>query len=84
MTLALDGRPFEPRVTPAQKRARAAHARLCWAALVMLLLNAVVWGGMIGAARGLVDVHELVDQVWAQGAAWLAAIPFHVSLTITH
>jgi hypothetical protein len=83
MTLALD-RPFEPRLTAPQKRAQAAHARLCWAVLAMVLLNAVVWGGMIGAARGLVDVHQLVDQVWAQGTAGLAAIPFHLNITITH
>jgi hypothetical protein len=48
----------------------------------MVLLNAVVWGGMIAAARGLIDVHQLVDQAWAQGATWIAALP-QVSVTIT-
>ena len=73
MTLAFD-RPFEPRLTLVQKRARAANARLRWAMLGMLLLNAVVWGGMIAAARGLVDIHAMVDQAWAQSVAWLAGL----------
>ena len=75
MTLALDGRPFEARVTPAQKRARAALARLRWAVTGMVLLNLVVWGGMTAERRGLVDVHQLVDHAWALGAAWISAIP---------
>lgn len=82
MTIALDGRPFEARVTPAQKRARAANARLREAVVLMVLLNALVWGGMIATARGMIDVHQLVDQAWALGAAWLAALP-HVNVTIT-
>jgi len=87
MTLALDalapGRPFEARLTPARKRARAAKARLREAVVLMVLLNLVVWGGMIAATRGLVDIHQLVDQAWAWGASWVSAIP-HVSVTITH
>ena len=83
MSLALDGRPFEARVTPAQRRDRAALARLRWALLAMVLLNATVWGGMIATARGVIDVQGLVDQAWALGAAWLAMIP-HVTLTISH
>ncbi|SFJ03055.1 hypothetical protein [Caulobacter sp. UNC279MFTsu5.1] len=87
MTLALDtlapGRPFEARLTPACKRARAANARLREAVVLMALLNVLVWGGMIATARGLIDVHQLVDQAWAWGAAWIAAIP-QVSITITH
>jgi len=81
-TLAL-GRPFEARLTPACKRARAAKARLRDAVVLMVLLNLVVWGGMIAARRGLIDVHQLVDQAWAWGASWVSAIP-HVSVTITH
>ena len=80
-TLAL-GRPFEARVTPAQKRARAANARLREAVVLMVLLNLVVWGGMIATARGMIDVHQLVDQAWAQGAAWIAALP-RLSVTIS-
>ena len=75
-------RPFEARVTPAQIRARAYEGRLRWAVFAMVLLNVAVWGGMIGAARGVVDVHQLTDQAWAQGAAWLAALP-HVNITIS-
>lgn len=83
MTLALDGRSYDARPTLAQKRARAVLARLRWAVVAMLLLNAVVWGGMIATARGMIDVHQLVDQAWACGAAWLAAMPT-VSVTISH
>ncbi len=77
------GRPFEARTTPAQKRARAALARLRWAVVAMVLLNTAVWGGMIATARGMIDVHQLVDQAWALGASWMAAIPT-VSITISH
>ena len=73
MTLALDGRAYDARMPLAQKRALV---RLRWAVVAMVLLNAVVWGGMI-------DVHQLVDQAWAWGAAWLAAMPT-VSVTISH
>ena len=86
MTIALDtralGRPFEARILPAQKRARAVLARLRWAVAAMVLLNVVVWGGMIATARGVIDVQGLVDQAWALGAAGLAMIP-HVTLTIS-
>jgi hypothetical protein len=82
MTLALDGRPFEARVTLAQKRARAAQARLRWAIFAMVMLNAVVWGGMIATARGVIDVHQLVDQAWALSAAWIATLPT-LSITIS-
>lgn len=81
-TLAL-GRPFEARVTPAQQRARAANGRLREAVLLMVLLNLLVWGGMVAATRGLIDVHQLADQAWALGAGWLAALP-QVSVTISH
>ena len=82
MTLALDGRSFEARILPAHKRARTVLARLRWAVAAMVLLNAVVWGGMIATARGMIDVHQLVDQAWAWGAAWLATLPT-LSITIT-
>ena len=82
MTATLAARPFEARITPAAKRARAAIGRLRWAVLAMVLLNAVVWGGLIAAARGFIDVHQLADQAWALGSAWLAAMP-HVNITIT-
>ena len=75
MAATLSARTFEPRVTKADKRVRAARGRLGWAVVAMVLLNALVWGGMIAAWRGLIDVHQLVDQAWAQGAAWIAAIP---------
>jgi hypothetical protein len=81
MTLILD-RPFEARILPAQKRARAVDARLREAVVLMVLLNLVVWGGMIATARGLIDVHQLADQAWAQGANWIAALP-QVSVTIS-
>jgi hypothetical protein len=83
MTLALDGRPFEARVTPGAKRARAFEGRLRWAVFAMVLLNGVVWGGMITALRGMVDLHGLVDQIWALASAWLATLP-HVNITISH
>lgn len=81
MTLIFD-RPFDARVLPAQKRARAVDARLREAVVLMVLLNLVVWGGMIATARGLIDVHQLVDQAGAQGASWIAALP-QVSVTIS-
>jgi hypothetical protein len=83
MTATQAARPFEARVTPADKRARALVSRLHWAVFAMALLNAVVWGGMIAAQRGVVDLHGLVDQAWAWGANWLAALP-HVNITISH
>ncbi len=83
MAATLSARAFEPRITPAHQRARAAHGRLRWAVVAMVLLNAMVWGGMIAAGRGLIDIHQLVDQAWAQGATWLAAVP-RLSVTISH
>ncbi len=83
MNATLAARPFEARVTPAAKRARAFVGRLRWAVLAMLLLNTVVWGGMIAALRGLIDLHGLVDMAWTQGAAWLASLP-QITITITH
>ncbi|EJL31189.1 hypothetical protein PMI01_02853 [Caulobacter sp. AP07] len=83
MTTTLAARPFEARITPADKRARALVSRLHWAVFAMVLLNAVVWGGMIAALRGVLDPHGLVDQVWAWSATWLATLP-HVSITISH
>ena len=83
MTATFATRPFEARVTPAQKRARVFASRLRWAVFAMVLLNTAVWGGMITALRGVVDLHGLVDQAWAGGAAWLAAMP-HVNITISH
>lgn len=83
MNATLAARPFEARVTPSQMRARAYAGRLRWAIFAMVLLNAVVWGGMIGAARGVIDLHGLADQAWALGAAWLAALP-QVTVTISH
>ena len=83
MTATLATRPFEARVTPADKRARALISRLRWAVFAMALLNAVVWGGMIAAQRGVVDPHGLANQAWADGANWLAALP-HVNITISH
>lgn len=81
-TLALD-RSYDARTPLAHKRARAVIARLRWAVVAMVLLNAVVWGGMIATARGMIDVHQLVDQAWAWGAAWVATLP-QLSITITH
>ena len=75
MAATLGARTFEPRPNATHKRARAAQGRLLWAVTVMVLLNALVWGGMIAAGRGLIDIHQLVDQAWAQGAAWIAALP---------
>jgi hypothetical protein len=83
MTATLAVRPFEARVTPADKRARALISRLRWAVFAMGLLNAVVWGGMIAAQRGVIDLHGLVNQAWAEGANWLAALP-QVNITISH
>ena len=82
MAATLGARAFEPRVTPAHQRVRAAQGRLLWAVVLMVLLNALVWGGMIAAGRGLIDIHQLVDQAWAQGAAWIAAVP-RLSVTIS-
>ncbi len=73
---------FDARPLNLRRGARAANARLRWALLSMVLLNALVWGGMIAALRGAVDVHQTVDQAWAVGATWIAALP-HLSVTIT-
>jgi len=81
-SLALDRR-FETRAAPARQRARAADGRLREAVVLMALLNLLVWGGMIAATRGLIDVHQLADQAWALGARWIAALP-QVSVTISH
>jgi hypothetical protein len=75
MAAALAARLFEARATNARKRARAALAPLRWAVVLMVLLNAVVWGGMVATARGMIDIRQLVDQAWALGAAWIAALP---------
>ncbi|WP_426032921.1 hypothetical protein [Caulobacter sp. DWP3-1-3b2] len=76
-TAAFDARPVN-----LHRRARAANARLRWLLLTMMLLNVLVWGGMIAALRGVVDVHGTVDQAWALGSTWLAALP-HLSVTVT-
>ncbi|KQY31015.1 hypothetical protein ASD21_08065 [Caulobacter sp. Root1455] len=83
MAAALAARLFDARVTSARKRARGALAPLRWAVVVMVLLNALVWGGMIATARGMIDIHQLVDQAWALSAAWITAIP-HLDVTISH
>ena len=83
MAATLAARPFETRATPARERERAFLGRLRWTVFAMALLNVVVWGGMIGALRGVVDVPGLVDLAWSWGAAGLAALP-HVSITISH
>ena len=82
MAATLAARPFEARVTPARERERAFLGRLRWTVFAMALLNVVVWGGMIGALRGVVDVPGLVDLAWSWGAAGLAALP-HVNITIS-
>ena len=83
MAAALATRPFDARVTPAQERARAQVDRLRWAVVAMVLLNGAVWGAMVGAERGLIDVHGLANQAWSWGAAWWAAMP-QVTITISH
>lgn len=75
MAAALSAPPFGSRAGQAGKRPRARLGRLRWAVVLMVLLNLLVWGGMIAAVRGLIDVHQLVDQAWAQGASWVAAVP---------
>lgn len=74
---AFDARPLNIR-----RGARTANARLRWALLSMTLLNALVWGGMIAALQGVVDVRQTLDQAWVQGATWIAAMP-HLNVTIT-
>ena len=73
---------FDARTLNLRRETRTANARLRWALLSMTLLNALVWGGMIAALQGAVDVHQVVDQAWAVGASWIAAMP-HLSVTIT-
>jgi len=75
MTLAVDGRPFqaspfEARVLPARKRARAALARLRWAVAAMVLLNAIVWGGMIATARGVRGALSTCTGWWTRPRPW--------------
>lgn len=83
MAATLAARPVEARLTPAQKRARAFLGRLRWTVFAMALLNVVVWGGMMGALRGVIDVQGLLDLAWSRGATWLAALP-QVTITISH
>ncbi|MFZ0268074.1 hypothetical protein [Caulobacter sp.] len=83
MAAALAARLFRARKIDPQTHARVVVARLRWAVAVMVLLNALVWGGMIATARGMIDIRQLVDQAWAFGAAWISAIP-HLDVTISH
>jgi hypothetical protein len=83
MAAALAARLFRARKIDPQTRARLVIARLRWAVVAMVLLNAVVWGGVVATARGMIDVPQLVDQAWAWGAAWIAVIP-HLDVTISH
>jgi len=83
MAAALAAPLFDARTAPAPHRGRASLARLRWAVAAMVLLNAAVWGGMIAHGRGLIDIHQQVDQAWAWSAAWVAALP-HLSVTISH
>jgi hypothetical protein len=82
MAAALSAAHLDARVQ-ARERARAFDGRLRWAIFAMTLLNGAVWGSMIAADRGVVDVHGLLDLAWSRGAAWLAALP-HVTITISH
>jgi hypothetical protein len=83
MAAALAARLFRARKIDPQTRARLVIARLRWAVVAMVLFNAIVWGGVIATARGLVDIPQLVDQAWAWGAAWIAVIS-HLDITISH
>lgn len=83
MAAALAARLFRARKIDPQNRARVVIARLRWAVVLMVLLNALVWGGVIGTARGMIDIRQLVDQAWTLGAAWISAIP-HLDVTISH
>jgi hypothetical protein len=44
------GRP----ILSVRRRARIVNARLRWAVVVMVLLNLVMWGGLIAVAQGLI------------------------------
>ncbi len=81
MPAALAARRFEA-LTPAAKRARAYTNLLRWAVFVAVLLNMVVWGGIV-SARGLVDLPALMNQVWSLGATWIAAIS-RLSVTFSY
>ena len=83
MAAALAARLFRARKIEPQQRARLVIARLRWAVMAMVLFNAIVWGGVIATARGLIDIPQLVDQAWAWGAAWIAAVPA-LDVTIFH
>lgn len=62
--------------------ARALDGRLRWAVFAMALLNGAVWGSMIAAERGVVDVHELVEDARQQvEQAWSRAPSVRVVVT---
>ena len=56
MAATFSAASFDSRALTTCKRARAANARLRWAVLLMVLLNAAVWGGMIAVMQGFVAV----------------------------
>jgi hypothetical protein len=54
MAASLDAPRLGSRTTKSRKRGRAKHNGLRWAVILMLLLNVLVWGGMIALTRGMI------------------------------
>lgn len=42
----------------ARQRARIVNNRLRWAVVVMVLLNLVMWGGLIAVTQGLIGLDD--------------------------
>ncbi|EJL27051.1 hypothetical protein PMI01_03965 [Caulobacter sp. AP07] len=58
MPASLDAPSLNPRTTKSRKRGRAKHNGLRWAVILMLLLNILVWGGMIALTRGMIALDD--------------------------
>ncbi|KRA59607.1 hypothetical protein ASD79_13215 [Caulobacter sp. Root655] len=54
MAASLDAPSTASPAAKPRKRGRAKRSSLRWAVVVMVLLNVLVWGGMIALTRGLI------------------------------
>jgi hypothetical protein len=81
MAAALSAAHLDARAQ-ARERAHALDGRLRWAIFAMTLLNGAVWGSMIAADRGVIDVHGLVEDARQQvEQAWSRAPSVRIVIT---
>jgi len=60
MAATLGAPSFDSPALKPRKQRRAARHGLRWAVVVMVLLNLMVWGGMIAAMAGLMDLNHIL------------------------